>query len=598
MSNIPITKITIKRFRSIESAEIYCSQLTLFVGDNDAGKSNLLRALNLFFNGETDLGQKFDFVKDFCNFAQVSERKAKQLSIELTLQPPSSYSGGAQQIIWKKAWRKDGAQKNLESISFVDGSQFPQRSKLSSWLSRIKFKYVPAIRDKSYFSSLMHELHDSLSSTVAIDIKTAAVSFTKEINKHTKQIQSTISEDLGIASTLDLPNDLSEVFKALSFRSSESGIALDQRGDGVKVRHIPIILRFLANQDNHLRDSGSPKYTHIWGYEEPENNLEMKRAFDLSEAFLTYSNDIQILLTTHSPAFYGLAKKHANHTHAFFVESKNQVGTSYGLADLLFLTSVDELMGVMPLIYPHLEEAVTKARVLERKVHELESAATSNKKPRVYVEGPSDKAIIVAAIAKLYPNLSNEITVECSADSGGGANWVADMLIAHTHSRSSIKACGLFDRDLKGDREKGRYSSSPKSNNQSIVKAFSVPDSKHIKKLTKEYCFPVSIEEIFPANVWDHAEKSGWLEDRKDFAKLNLRLISNHQSIKQSLDETDLSVSDKRLLLYTIKNSEKKTFSTYVAKLGKTDNTVFEPLEQLLKRILAHLLDIDESSVS
>ena len=44
----------------------------------------------------------------------------------------------------------------------------------------------------------------------------------------------------------------------------------------------------------------------IWGYEEPENNLEMLAAFNLAKDFIDYSKEIQILLTTHSPGFYNL----------------------------------------------------------------------------------------------------------------------------------------------------------------------------------------------------------------------------------------------------------------------------------------------------
>ena len=39
--------------------------MNIFVGMNDVGKSNVLKALNLFFNGQTDYNVDFDFKKDF-----------------------------------------------------------------------------------------------------------------------------------------------------------------------------------------------------------------------------------------------------------------------------------------------------------------------------------------------------------------------------------------------------------------------------------------------------------------------------------------------------------------------------------------------------
>ena len=56
---VTITKIHIENFRSIKSIDADLAQLAIFVGKNDCGKSNILRALNLFFNDETNPGIEF-----------------------------------------------------------------------------------------------------------------------------------------------------------------------------------------------------------------------------------------------------------------------------------------------------------------------------------------------------------------------------------------------------------------------------------------------------------------------------------------------------------------------------------------------------------
>ena len=58
---VRITGISIKYFRSIVSMNISVEQLNMFVGLNDVGKSNILKALNLFFKEETDYNEKFMF---------------------------------------------------------------------------------------------------------------------------------------------------------------------------------------------------------------------------------------------------------------------------------------------------------------------------------------------------------------------------------------------------------------------------------------------------------------------------------------------------------------------------------------------------------
>lgn len=63
------------------------------------------------------------------------------------------------------------------------------------------------------------------------------------------------------------------LFGSLDFLS-EMQISLNERGDGIKARHIPIILKFIAEKTKTLQARGNPPYTFIWGYEEPENNLE------------------------------------------------------------------------------------------------------------------------------------------------------------------------------------------------------------------------------------------------------------------------------------------------------------------------------------
>ena len=50
-----IREIQIKNFRSIRNMTISARKHNVIVGLNDVGKSNILRALNLFFNNQTKL---------------------------------------------------------------------------------------------------------------------------------------------------------------------------------------------------------------------------------------------------------------------------------------------------------------------------------------------------------------------------------------------------------------------------------------------------------------------------------------------------------------------------------------------------------------
>jgi len=63
---IQIDEIEIYSFRSIVNLKLKgLKDITILSGKNDSGKSNVLKALNLFFNNETDWKTQLDFIRDF-----------------------------------------------------------------------------------------------------------------------------------------------------------------------------------------------------------------------------------------------------------------------------------------------------------------------------------------------------------------------------------------------------------------------------------------------------------------------------------------------------------------------------------------------------
>ena len=75
-----ISKIEIQYFRSIYRSNIIdLADLNIFTGKNDVGKSNVLKALNLFFNNNINDGGGFDFQENFnkIRFDQVRKESVK-----------------------------------------------------------------------------------------------------------------------------------------------------------------------------------------------------------------------------------------------------------------------------------------------------------------------------------------------------------------------------------------------------------------------------------------------------------------------------------------------------------------------------------------
>lgn len=365
-----IKSIRIKNFRSIvnEKIKLGDEDLSIFVGRNDAGKSNVLRALNLFFNGETDFGVPFRFDDDFSFMAETGTGKAREVLVELEIQPPGRLKS-SKPVKWRKRWRSDNTILD-DGERYVDGKPIGPRSGVHKWLQKLKFRYVPAQKGVSYFSSLMSELHDVLNEVHSKEFEQSATQFIEDIQDISEDIATEIENLIGLPSRIQAPSDFRMLFTNLDFGETHDGntYLLKHRGDGIRAWHVPIILKIMAQKEKEITRSGYVNPDTIWGFEEPENNLEMSNAFLLAEQMHDFSKDIQIVLTTHSPAFYALSQEPKSRSNTYFI-SKNDDRTTH-LAELT-LPEIDGEMGILHLITPHVVEAREKMLGLEEEIERL-----------------------------------------------------------------------------------------------------------------------------------------------------------------------------------------------------------------------------------
>ncbi len=82
---IQIDTVDISYFRSIYRLKLRnLKDISILSGRNDVGKSNILKALNLFFNNETDWQTPFDFQKDF---SRQRLSKSDKIPLKKTIRP-------------------------------------------------------------------------------------------------------------------------------------------------------------------------------------------------------------------------------------------------------------------------------------------------------------------------------------------------------------------------------------------------------------------------------------------------------------------------------------------------------------------------------
>lgn len=374
---ITIKKIHIKNFRSIVDETIDLSGFNTFVGKNDSGKSNVLKALNLFFEGQTDSDTEFDFEQDYSKLAKRGAKQAKEIIISVDVVIPNSYAEAGVKT-WTKIWRSDGLLSDNKKDLFKKGS------KAVTYLDRIVYYYIPAVKSKEYFRSLLSKVYLSMTATANNSLSELNERYSNQLRNMTSELSDELKAVLHLDSAIQMPQDLFVLFRDLTFSTSDSfvrEIDLNRRGDGIKARHIPSILRYMQRnaEKNKLRNSISK--TYIWGFEEPENGVEYMSCFEMADELYESRNERQILITTHSPAFYN--KHNQDDTTCYYVHKSNN-GSSKYKTDVT-IDSISEEIGFMPLITPYImkerQKYLDREKSLKEQIEQIKNKyhAVSNR---------------------------------------------------------------------------------------------------------------------------------------------------------------------------------------------------------------------------
>jgi len=466
-----IRTLEIRYLRSIYRIRLASlSSVNILSGRNDVGKSNILKALNLFFNGEIDWNQPIDFYRDFSTYrlAQVRREsiKGKQfISVAITFLRPDSYKGSLPPVFRvTRNWYRDSAtfseSSNLEAMERkgkLPSSLETAKRFLQIFLNRVHFEYIPAVKDRLYFEHLLSRLQRALLGTpTAADpaISQVATSLAKHIEGKILQLQKDFERATGIKSAIEPPEEFASLFQAfrVSTASNDGNVPLSLRGDGIQARYIPSVLSYIS--DN------SPIF-FIWGFEEPENSLEYPKVLDLANDFENvYSKSAQIFVTTHSPALTSLRGEQTTCTRVFKQAERTLIAPVWPHPrDHSQIAALNDEMGLMQIQEELHEEFVRRSNDvsrLQQRVSELADEIAQSQLPLVLTEGPTDTSILQAAVNALRAGAPPEFIIR-PADPllgipGGGGGGAASLAraIESIHPADNRKAIAVFDRDQEG----------------------------------------------------------------------------------------------------------------------------------------------------
>lgn len=518
MNNL-IKQIEITNFRSIKHTIIDCSSYNLFCGQNDVGKSNVLKALNLFFNQETDFQTPFNFFTDYNKYALAeaqSSKKGKQfIRIKVTFNTPRSYKSIPNQTFYIEKTYDRNDRSGSGTTRYSEDSTIA-RTSISRLYNQIRYVYIPALKGKEVVQYLLGLLGEQqLIGQKQID------DLNQHINEKTRNLTGLLNEsNIGINVTFGLPTLLRDFWQQLSVGtnyeyiekitqqiSKKKGaevdlnpklyqIPLTMRGDGVKSKFLPPILKWLQNNNQSM--------IFIWGIDEPENSLEFRAAEALSTLFCDeYAKTTQIFATSHSMAFIN-PRESAKVKPTIFRTMRSKYGeTEFRNIDDLFKdsqsTELLEEIGALEIqqklistFREQIDAQIKVKQTFEAQVKDLQDKIEKLKKPLVITEGKTDIKHIKKAQEKL--GIIDIDFEQIEENQPSGEDDLKKLLAHLSKIPHAHKIIGLFDRDhdptIK-DIEKDRQVYKDYGNN---VYAFCIPVpqfriDKNQTKISIEYLY-------------------------------------------------------------------------------------------------------------
>lgn len=302
-----INKVEISKFRSIEKGEFNLTNLNAIVGQNNSGKSGIMRALNSFFNPNLELR----FYNDGTNLFSTSYSVPRIIISFSNISQNSIFTNYLINDVVKIKQEYNKKRKKLDYFVLDVNKKFKvlTEEELKSLHSEIQFVLIPS--ERGFINNLENEtgvlrnLFDkfflenySQRDTLTPKVKKAFEYFKdKALKKVSKGIESKYLAKRGFEITIDSKYPLSyELFindLAIKISEGDRFFKLEECGSGIQSLVAISVYKYLAELSHS---------NFIIGIEEPEVNLHPQAQKELIYSLIEESNnnDIQIIFTTHS----------------------------------------------------------------------------------------------------------------------------------------------------------------------------------------------------------------------------------------------------------------------------------------------------------
>jgi hypothetical protein len=409
--------VAIRNFRSIAQLDLTVGELTALIGANGSGKSNVLRALNLFFNGVVEGATPPDLKIDFYKPSRTTKNRFIEVEVEFSL--PSVFAihkslrdslGGvgirsAGHFHLRKRWERDPLREDAlpETILIRQHGDRDFRTLTTDearaanrFLQLIRFRYIPnhvhpsellAAENAALQEVLLRGVRRALRASAAtVDLDTLLRTMSDAAKDVVAPVTDVLRVSPGPVEALEVttPGEWAEVIwtLALKMRSKEGVFDVAQHGSGNQTFLMYALIAFL---DSRFNEEFGWHQATIWAVEEPESFLHADLETQLADFLMQACAGprFQAFLTTHQLLFASAAKE------------RYEVWLEAGATQLASRSVRD------------LAERTLQSRV----THFVHPLNLTSPKPTVLLDGPHDVFYLESAFR--HAGLANPWDIRC-----------------------------------------------------------------------------------------------------------------------------------------------------------------------------------------
>ena len=430
-----IKKVSVDHFRSIRNHTIDgLGNFTVFAGPNNSGKSNLLRALHVFFNDSTDIGSPFDFHRDYyCH--DLKSKKAKQISISVEFELPSTFRfrkglESTQTLLGnsftlKKKWGRDRVSPQFFLNDSISPLNREEQGLVEQFFSLISFRYIPnRVMPLEVIRTEQKPLRDVLIRRIAKKAKKQKEVFDNIQSTSANLIQAlqhsvcSACPDVG-SIRLATPLSWQDIIFAFGYKIRILDSEIDDSAQGSGIQSL-LMFETLSLIDRDYFQKFGWRQAAIWAVEEPESSLHSSLEARVAEYLSTLASDpsnrLQVFSTTHSDLMIQYSDK-----TVFVSMTKGQ--TKFEFQDKATVLQEAAKRGISRWTHP----------ILHAPLH-----------PVVLVEGKYDCAFLEQAFRLIAPQKTIAVSYLerlLGGDATGGENHLRKYI---KENMSAIKARSVF----------------------------------------------------------------------------------------------------------------------------------------------------------